>query len=89
MLTRTVLVDLRSAFETVDHSLLLAKLNHFGIDQSELEWFCDYYKNRVQIVNFQNVLSPPHYLTFGLLQDFILRPLFRNHPQRYMNRKFS
>ena len=75
MLTGAVFVDLRKAFDTVDHSLLLAKLKHYGVVETELKWFCDYFKNRAQIVNFQNVLSPPCHITSGVPQGSILGPL--------------
>ena len=61
MLTGAVFVDLRlrKAFDSVDHSLLLAKLESYGIAESELEWFSSYLNNRSQVVTFQNMQSLP------------------------------
>ena len=62
MLTGAVFVDvrLRKAFDSVDHSLLLAKLESYGITESELERFSSYLNNRSQVVtDSQNMQSLP------------------------------
>ena len=41
-----VFVDLQKAFETVDHQILLAKLNHYGIRGISNDWFKSYLSNR-------------------------------------------
>ena len=41
-LTGAVFIDLRKAFDTVDHELLLEKLRAFGLEGIELVWFKDY-----------------------------------------------
>ena len=45
-----VFCDLRKAFDTVDHGILLKKLFNMGIRGAELEWFSSYLTNRQQYV---------------------------------------
>ena len=46
-----VFVDLQKAFDTVDHQILLAKLNHYGIPRVSNDWFKSYLSNRNQYVS--------------------------------------
>ena len=39
MLTGSVFIDLKKAFDTVDHDLLIEKLSRYGVRNSELLWF--------------------------------------------------
>ena len=43
-----VLVDLKKAFDTVDHRILCDKLKLYGVQQRELSWFKGYLSNRLQ-----------------------------------------
>ena len=46
-----VFADLQKAFDTVDHQILLAKLNHYGIHGVSNEWFKPYLSNHSQYVS--------------------------------------
>ena len=54
-------LDLKKAFDTVNHAILLDKLKHYGITQINLHWFKNYLANRKQIAsingNYQNPLK--------------------------------
>ena len=52
-----VFIDLRKAFESVNHSLLLKTLYALGIIDQEYGWFTDYLEGRTQVVGFQGAFS--------------------------------
>ena len=66
LLTEVVFIDLRKAFDTVDHAVLLKKLHSLGIPKQEPNWFEDYLSDRLQVVGYQNVPSEPELLTSGV-----------------------
>ena len=71
-----VLLDLSAAFDTVDHSLLLARLfTRFGICDQALDWFRSYLSDRAQYVRIQDVSSDVHALPYGVPQGSVLGPL--------------
>ena len=74
-LTGAVFIDLRKAFDTVDHELLLEKLRGFGLEGIELVWFKDYHSNRTQVVGYHSFFSDPFALPSGVPQGLILGPL--------------
>ena len=71
-----VFLDFSKAFDTVDHKILLAKLCHYGIRGSALDWFSSYLTNRKQFVTYNNERSELMNINCGLPQGSILGPLF-------------
>jgi len=64
--TGAVYLDLRKAFDTVNHACLLHKLTLHGILNKELYWFEDYLFNRSQYVNYDNELSASQTIQYGV-----------------------
>ena len=48
--TLGVFIDLSKAFDTVDHNILIDKLNSYGIKNNSLKWFSSYLSNRKQFI---------------------------------------
>jgi hypothetical protein len=57
LMTGAIFINLRKAFDTVDHARLLLKLTIYSIRNEELMWFEDYLFNRTQFVAFERVLN--------------------------------
>ena len=52
-----VFIDLKKAFDTVDHDILCEKLEVYGVQQQELSWFRSYLSNREQFCRVNGVDS--------------------------------
>ena len=70
-----VFIDLQKAFDTIDHEILLAKLQHYGIRGVALEWFASYLNNRKQFVKVRQAESEQLTILCGVPQGSILGPL--------------
>ena len=70
-----VFVDLQKAFDTVDHQILLAKLNHYGIRGVSNDWFKSYLSNRNQYVSINGYESSLAVINCGVPQGSVLGPL--------------
>ena len=70
-----IFVDLHKAFDTVDHSILLSKLCHFGICGLTNKWFESYLANRQQFVSINSFASSTSSIASGEPQGFVLGPL--------------
>lgn len=74
-LTGLVLLDLRKAFDMVDHEVLLRKLSLYRMSNVSLQWFRSYLTDRQQIVRFKQSVSDPLPVLSGVPQGSILGPL--------------
>ena len=70
-----VFVDLSKAFDTLDHNILLSKLDHYGIRGNLLSWLKSYLSNRKQFVDVYGIRSKEEDITVGVPQGSILGPL--------------
>ena len=70
-----VFLDLRKAFDTVDLSLLILKLEYYGVLGTMLRWFKSYLSGRQQYCSINNKNSPITIVRSGIPQGSILGPL--------------
>ena len=75
VLTACVLLDMSKAFDSVDHQILLRKLQDVGASTSVLQWFNSYLTNRYQVVRIHSTVSNPLPIEYGVPQGSILGPL--------------
>ena len=72
-----VLPDLSSAFDTVDHTILLNRLqSHFGICDSSLSWFESYLSGRTQFVSIRALIPPISRSNTEFLRVLVLVPFY-------------
>ena len=70
-----IFVDLQKAFDTVDHQILLAKLNHYGICEVSNDWFKSYLSNCNQYVSINGYECGLAALNCGILQGSVIGPI--------------
>ena len=70
-----IFVDLQKAFDTVDHTILLDKLKHYGIRGKANEWFKSYLTDRRQHVSINGFVSENKIMNYGVPQGSVLGPL--------------
>ena len=63
-----ILIDYCKAFDMVDHSILLQKLQAYGFDNKSLIWFRSYLNERRQLVSMGNIESPTACVRHGVPQ---------------------
>ena len=70
-----LLIDFSKAFDMVEHSILLRKLEHYGIRGTALQWMRSYLENRMQFVSIDGTDSKTRHMKYGVPQGSILGPL--------------
>ena len=69
-----IFIDLKKAFDTIDHKILMRKLASYGIDHTVLKWF-DSYSDRQQKCVVNGELSGARAVTCGVPQGALIGPL--------------
>ena len=73
--TVDVFIDLLKAFDTVNHQILLSKLNIYGTKGTSLSWFESYLPERKQYIQVGKQITFLQDITCGVPQGIILGPL--------------
>ena len=70
-----VFVDFQKAFDTVNHEILLRKLEHYGVRGTPNQWFTSYLTDRKQYVSLNSSNSDHAFIKHGVPQGSVLGPL--------------
>ena len=73
--TLSIFIDLKKAFDTVDHNILLKKMEHYGIRGLSNVWFKNYLSEREQFVCINGADSSMEKIICGVPQGSVLGPL--------------
>ena len=73
--TLAIFIDLKKAFDTVDHNILLQKMDHYGIRGISNNWFENYLTDREQFVYINGITSETKKMIYGVPQGSVLGPL--------------
>ena len=72
----TVFIDMSSAFDVINHSILLQKLSLYGFSEEAVGFFRSYLANRVEVVQVQHKFSSPEHIgDQGITQGSSLGPV--------------
>jgi len=80
-ITRSIFIDLKKAFDLVDHLCLLHKLEHYGSRGKSLKWFEHYLTTRTQKVKYKQDVSSRLAIGYGVPQGSILVIYINDLPQ--------
>ena len=73
--TLAIFIDLKKAFDTVDHNILIEKLEHYGVRNSSNNWFHNYLLDREQFVSINGTASETAKIVCGVPQGSVLGPI--------------
>ena len=73
--TLAVYIDLRKAFDTVNHIILIKKIEKLGLSASTVKWLTSYFTNRKKCTVANGTTSEKAVITCGVPQGSILGPL--------------
>ena len=78
-------MNLSKVFDTLNHDLLIVKLEDYGFSENSLNYIQSYLRNRLQRTNVNNVFSLRKGISAGTPQRSILGPLMFNMFNIYIN----
>ena len=70
-----IYIDYSKAFDTLDHAILLKKLEKYGLSPAVISWCRNYLSDRTQCVKLNDVVSETSNVSYGVPQGSILGPL--------------
>ena len=93
LVNAVVFLDLKKAFDTVNHAILLSKLQAYGIRDSANQWFCSYLRNRMQTCLVNCNKSSETYLPCGVHQRAVskavmMHSIVNNTAPEYLTSRF-
>ena len=74
LLNGVIFIDLKKAFDTINHEIILKTFTKYGFDQDAPKWLKSYLTNRMQRCNVNNHLSSASPLNCGIPQGSIIGP---------------
>ena len=75
MVSGVIFLDVKKAFDTVDHAILLKQLSDYGVQGQTASWFKSYLKGRQQFCVANGLSSVKNRIVCGVPQGSLLGPL--------------
>ena len=74
-------LDLKNAFDTINHAILIGKLSKYGIQNIPVDWIQSYLKDRKQHCTANGLHSGTRAVTYGIQQGSCLGHRIENHAE--------